>query len=67
MKHTQCNQESVALHKRRFQSVVAWKCDSLKAALTGGTDMFAVEAVELLPSRLRVSRSHHRVILLSQI
>lgn len=29
--------------------------------------MFAVEAAEPLPLQLRVSHSHHRVILLSQI
>lgn len=63
MKHMQCNQEIVALHKWRVPSVVAWRCDLLKGALTGGTDMFAVEAVELLPLQLKVSRSHCQVIL----
>lgn len=52
MKHMQRNQEIVALHKQRVQSVVAWNCNLLSGALAGGTDVFAVEALELLPSRL---------------
>lgn len=63
MKHMQCNQEIVALHKRRVQSVAAWSCDLLEGALTGGTD----KAVELLPLQSWVSRSPHQVIPRCQI
>lgn len=49
MKHTQCNQEIVALHKQQVRSVVYWNSDLPKGALADRTDMFAVVAAELVP------------------
>lgn len=44
MKPMQRNRATVSIH-----GVLAWNCDLLRGPLSDGTDMFAVEALELLP------------------